>query len=326
MRRRALVALVGAGAAPGLVLGQAAPGGVRRIGFLSPQSAQSGAGVLAALRDGLLRLGWAEGRDYGIEARFAGGRENLLLGLARELIELRVELIVAGSNPGAIAAKHAAGNLPVVMVTTGDPVAAGLVETLARPGTNVTGLTTQAQDLGSKQLELLRELLPGLQRVAVLAKRDGAYTPAFSSDLADAAQAISIDLHVREVGEAGDLTAAFAALAGWNPQGLLVVPDILFITQRARIVQLAADHRLPGVYWERTFVDAGGLMFYGASLIETYRYASRYVDRILKGARPSELPVEQPTSYELVINLSTALALGLLISPALLARANEVVE
>ena len=212
------------------------------------------------------------------------------------------------------------------MVTTGDPVAGGLIESLARPGANITGVTTIAQDLSGKRLEILKETIVGLRQLAVLTNPDSPYTALYLKDATLVAQAAGVELQIYQARTPTDLEFAFAAMRQSNAQALMTLTDIMFITQQARIIELAAQVRLPAMYWERAFVPAGGLMFYGAGLADMYRYAARHVDKILKGAKPAELPVEQPTKLELVINLKTAKSLGITVPPSLLARADEVIE
>jgi putative tryptophan/tyrosine transport system substrate-binding protein len=324
-RRREVIALLGGGAIFGPRTGIAQPTSpVRRIGLLSPQSVSSAAPLLAGLRQGLRDLGWIEGRNIVFEVRYADGRIDHLPGLAAELVRQNVEVIVAGSNAGALAAKQATGTIPIVMATTGNPIAGGLAETLARPGANVTGVTAIAQELGAKRLELLKEAVPGLSRVAVLTNPDSPYTALYLKDARPAANSLGLELQIVEARSPNEVDAAFAAMRGGHAQALTVLP--ISYTEHVRIVELAAESRLPAVYWERTYVSAGGLMFYGAGLSDIYRHAATHVDRILRGAKPADLPIEQPTKFELVINLKTAKALGLTIPPTLLARADEVIE
>jgi putative ABC transport system substrate-binding protein len=304
----------------------AGPGKTARIGRLSPLSADQDAPNLAAFRRGLRDLGWVEGRDFAIEARFAGGKPDRLPQLAAELVRQRVDLILVGSNQGALAASRATSAIPIVMVTTGDPVEGGLVASLARPGGNLTGVTALGWVLSAKRLELLKETVPGVTRVAVLANPTSPYTATFLAEREAAARTLGIELPVLQARDPAAVEQAFAAMASERPGALLVLADVMFIDHRRRIVELAARHRLPAVYPEREFVGAGGLMFYGASLADMYRRAAAYADRILKGAKPADLPIEQPTKLELVINLKTANALGLAIPPEVLARADQVVR
>ena len=236
-----------------------------------------------------------------------------------------MDLILIGSTPGTAAVKQATTTIPIVMVTTGDPVAGGLVASMRRPGGNVTGLTALGQALNVKRLEILKETFPAVTRVAVLATAGSIYTRRFHTEREGAARALGLQVLVHELSDLA-FDRAFAAIRAQRSEALMVLPDATLITHRRRIVELAAQGRLPAVYGEREFVDVGGLMFYGASLADMYRHAAVYADKILKGAKPADLPIEQPTKLELVVNLKTARTLGLPIPPAVLARADHVVE
>jgi putative tryptophan/tyrosine transport system substrate-binding protein len=297
-----------------------------RIGRLSPNSLETDVPHLDAFRKGLRELGWVEGQDFAIETRFAGGNPDRLPELAAQLVRERVDLILAGSTPGVLAAKGATTAIPIVMVTTGDPIDSGLVASLAQPGGNVTGVTALGQALSAKRLELLKEAVPGVTRVAVLTSPGSPYTGPFLKDRANLAQALGLRLQVVEAREPSTFERAFAEMARERAGALMVFTDAILINHRRRLVELAAKHRLPAVYPDREFVNDGGLMFYGASLVDMYHHAAVYADRILKGAKPASLPVEQPTKLELVINLKTAKGLGLTIPPSLLAKADHVVE
>ena len=303
-----------------------AAGKLVRIGRLSPLSAETDAPNLAAFRRGLTELGWVEGKTFAIEGRFADGQSRRLPELAADLVRQRVDLILTGSNPGALAARNATGTIPIVMVTTGDPVAEGIVGSLARPGGNITGVTALGQMLNAKRLELIKATVPGVSRVAVLVNPESPYTPPFLKEKDATARTLGLQLPVLEARDPGSIEKAFTALPAERVGALMVQTDALFIHHRRRIVALAATSRVPAVYGEREFVTAGGLMFYGASFSDMYRDAAGYADRILKGARPADLPVEQPTKLELVINLKAAKALGLTIPPSVLARADRLVE
>jgi putative ABC transport system substrate-binding protein len=325
IRRRLLVSL----SCAGLGASWAVPGQVAapvRIGRLSPLSATSDAPNMAAFRRGMRDLGWIEGRHFVVEARFGEGKVDRLPALAHELIRADVALILVGSNPGTLAAMRASSRIPIVMVTTGDPVHAGLVRSLAHPGANVTGLTTLGQALTFKRLELLKETIPGVSRVAVLANPNGPNTPPFVSERDDVARGLGLQLPIVSVSEAAQLDRSFGDMHAAQAGAVLVLSDVLFISERRRIVELAARHRMPAVFPEREFVDAGGLMFYGASFADIYARAAVYVDKILKGARPGELPVEQPTKLELAVNLRAAKALGLTIPASVLSRADDVLQ
>ena len=297
-----------------------------RVGRLSPLSAKSDAPNLEAFRQGMRGLGWVEGQNLSLETRFADGRPERLNQLAAELVRERVDLILVGSTPGALAAKKETSVIPIVMVTTGNPVGGGIVTSLARPGGNVTGMTALGEVLNLKRLELLKETVPGASRVAVLANPVSPYTPPFMRQRDGAVRALGIELPVVEADSRAKLDQAFATLTRDRAAAVLVLTDVMFINERQRIVDLVARIRLPAVYGEREFVEAGGLMFYGASLATMYHRAALYADKILKGARPADLPVEQPTKLELDLNLKTAKAMGLTIPPSVLARADRVIE
>lgn len=325
MRRRAFV-LGGVGVLAATLPVGAQPPRVIRIGRLSPLTPTTEAPFMDAFRKGLQELGWIEGQHYTIEFRFAEGQIERLPGLAASLVREHVDVILTGSNPGALAAKNATTTIPVVMVTTGDPIGGGLVASLARPGGNVTGVTALGQALNAKRLEVLRQAVPGLRRVAVLTNPGSPYTKSFLAERERVARELGLELPVIEAREPGELEPAFAAITRGRAGAVMVLTDVMFVTHRRTIVELAGRHRLPAVYGEREFVDAGGLLFYGASLVGMYRRAAFYVDRIAKGARPADLPVEQPTRLELVINLRTARALSLTLPPAFLLRADQVIE
>jgi putative tryptophan/tyrosine transport system substrate-binding protein len=322
--RLALVLLL-AGAAP-LAAEAQQSGKPARIGRLSPSSPEADAPFLDAFRKGMRELGWIEGQTFTIEARFAEGSRDRLPKLAADLVRQRVDVILAGSHPGALAAKNATSTIPVVMVTTADPVAGGLVANLARPDGNLTGVTLLGQVLSAKRLQALKGAVPGLTRVAVLTNPASPYTGPFLKEREGIARELGVQLRVLGADGPDGLKTAFATMASERAGAVMVLTDIMFITQRRAIVELAARHRLPTVYGEREYVDAGGLMFYGANLTDMYRRAAFYVDRILKGTRPADLPIEQPTKFELVINLRTARTLGLKIPPALLMQADHVIE
>jgi putative ABC transport system substrate-binding protein len=270
----------------------AKPGKIARIGRLSPLSAEAGMLNLEAFRKGLRDLGWIEGRDFAIETRFADGKPERLPELAEQLVRQRVDVLLVGSTPGALAAKKATSTIPIVMVTTGDPVGGGLVASLARPGGNLTGVTALGEVLTVKRLELLKEAVPRVTRVAVLTNPASPYTVSFLRERESAARALGVQLQVLQAQDPTKLEQAFAAMAGERAGALMVLTDVMFINHRRRIVELAAKSRLPAVYPEREFVGAGGLMFYGASLVDMYNRAAVYVDKILKGTKPADLPVE----------------------------------
>jgi putative ABC transport system substrate-binding protein len=324
-RRFLLTSLAAALAAPLAAEAQAAR--VPRIGFLSvisladPQLKP----YFNAFRQALREVGFVEGETIVIDYRSADGKYQSLPDLAAELVRLKMDLIVASGGPPVVrAVQHATTTTPIVMTTIGDPVAAGLVASLARPGGNVTGLAIVLSDLAGKRLELLREALGTVSRVAIL------WNPANpSGELREAdvaAKALGIRLHPVMAQTPSAIDDAFATMAQQHVEALYVVGDSMLIEQRERIAALAIKSRLPAVYPNRLHVEIGGLMAYGADLIDQVRGIVRYIDRILKGARPADLPVEQPSKFELVINLKTAKALGLTIPPSLLARADQVID
>ncbi len=264
-----------------------------------------------------------------IEYRDAEGKLERLPALAAELVALKVDVIVAPNTPAALAAKHATRTLPIVFIGAGDPVTSGLVTSLARPGGNVTGLSVLSTELVGKWLELLKQAVPGVSRVAVLwqpGAMDERTDKEMQKEAEVAAQALGVRLQFVEARGPADFDRAFSDMTRARAGALTVRPAPMFISERRRLVDLAAKNRLPAVYAWREFVDAGGLMAYGPNLADLYRRAATYVDKILKGAKPADLPVEQPTKFELVINLKTAKALGLTIPPSVLARADEVIQ
>jgi putative tryptophan/tyrosine transport system substrate-binding protein len=300
---------------------------VRRIGYLSNTTHAGNPRLHDAFVEGLRERGWIEGRNLVIEYRWAEGKPDRLPGLAEELVRLKVDVIVALGTPPSVAAKKATQAIPIVMVSAADPVRLGLVANLARPGGNVTG-TSFDVELGvfGKQLELFKEALPKLRRVATLSNAGNPAQEIALGNAKDAARSLGLQLQHLPVHRPADFDGAFAAMKNKHADGLLVLVDAFFNLHRARLVELAAKNRLPSMYGFREFVDAGGLMSYGPSASDIARRAAGFVDRILKGARPADLPVEQPTRFELVINLRTAKALGLSVPQSLLLRADQVVE
>ena len=305
------------------------PKKVPRIGYLSSRDPASDSARSEAVRLGLRQLGYIEGHNIAVEYRYAEGKRERVAELAAELVRLKVDLIVvAGGTPSVQTTMNATKTIPIVMSGGGtDPVEIGLVESLARPGGNVTGVTNLTVELGGKRLELLKEAVPKLDRVAVF------YEPANPSSvlemkdvLPDAARALKLTIQPWEVRAADGFERVFVALNKQRPDGLYVLGGALMNTNQKRIVAFALKNRLPSAYGRGEYVDAGGLMYYGADLADSYRRVAYYVDRILKGAKPSDLPVEQPTKFELVINLKTAKQIGLTIPPNVLARADRVIR
>ena len=302
-------------------------GKVYRIGYLGTGSGTANPHLREAFRQGLRELGRVEGQNFVIEYRFAEGRLDRLLDLATELVRLKVDVIAASPTPAALAAKNATGTIPIVGMSLTHPVELGLIASLARPGGNVTGLSySVSPDIFGKDLELLKEVVPKVRRVAVLSNPDSPARPLTISNIKGAAQSLGLQLLLVEARGPGDFDGAFAAMAKEPVGALLVVQDPAFISHRARLADLAVKNRLPSIFTQREDAEAGGLMSYGPSLADMYRRAATYVDKILKGAKPADLPVEQPTKFELVINLKTAKALGLTIPPVLLLWADQVIE
>jgi putative tryptophan/tyrosine transport system substrate-binding protein len=304
-------------------------GKVARIGYLSAGNPPIIPHVHAAFLQGLRELGYVEGRNLVIEYRFAEGRFERLPALAAELVGLKVDVIFAGSSAQALAAKQSTTTLPIVFIVSSDPVTDGLVTSLSRSGGNLTGLASVASDLVGKRLEQLKQAVPGVNRVAVL-WHPGGSGGGTNKDMLKAIDAAARALGVRpqfvEVGGPEDLDRAFSDMTNARAGALTVLGSVMFSIERRRLVELAAKNRLPAVYALREFVDAGGLMSYGANQADLNRRAATYVAKILKGAKPADLPVEQPTKFELVINLKTAKALGLTIPPSVLGRADHVIE
>jgi putative ABC transport system substrate-binding protein len=299
---------------------------IPRIGYLAPSVSPEASRLIGAFRQGLRELGYVEGQNIALELRSAEGSADRFPPLAAELVALKVDVIVAGATLAVLPAKQATGTIPIVFPVHTDPVGAGLVASLARPGGNVTGLSFSSEDLTGKRMELLKETIPEVSRMAVLWNSPNAAAFVQLKAAEVAARALAVSLQVVEVQGAEDLERAFR-VATQGPSGaLLVVDDPTTFLLRKRIVGLAAKSRLPAMYGPREFAIDGGLMSYGANLEDMFRRAATYVGKILKGAKPADLPVEQPTKFELVINLKTAKALGLTIPPSLLGRADEVIE
>jgi putative ABC transport system substrate-binding protein len=322
---RAVFAVVALGllAAPLAAPAQQPPGKSARIGFLFLVPTPF---LDEAFRQGLHELGYVEGQNIAIEYRSAEGKYEGLPGLAAELVRLKVNVIVAASPPATEAAKQATSTIPIVFTVSGDPVAEGFVASLARPGGNLTGLATISPELVGKQLEMLKTVAPKVSRVAVLQNPDQPSHARAVRQAADAARALAVQLQVLKARNPSEIDAAFAAMSSQRAGGVLVLRDAVFRAQGAQIVALAAKSRLPAMYGLREQAEAGGLMAYGASVPQLFRRAATYVDKILKGAKPADLPVEQPTKFELVINLKTAKALGLTIPPSLLGQADLVIQ
>jgi len=329
MRRRDFITLLGGAAAASIAWPLAAiaqqSGKLRTIGFLGPNTRSGASDWVAALAQRLRELGWIEGRTVTIEYRWAEGREERLAEIAAEFVRLKVDVIVTSGTPAVMASKQATSVIPIVFATAGDPVGSGLVASLARPGGNVTGLATLVADLAGKRLELLREIVPGLGRLAIMGNASNPFTVLELDEVQAAAGTLGLEVVTLEIRRAQDIAPAFEALKS-RADALYVCTDALANTNRIRISTSALGVRLPTMHGSRDYVEAGGLMSYGPNYPDLFRRSADYVDKILHGAKPGDIPVEQPTKYELVLNLTTAKALGLTLSPTLLARADEVIE
>jgi len=300
------------------------PAKVHRIGFLS--NAPLEALPIEALRQGLRELGYVEGQNIAIEFRPAGAAQERLPGLATELVSIPVEVIVASGNPSIIAARNATSTIPVVMAQSNDPVAAGLVASLAHPGGNVTGLSLISPELAGKRLELFKEAVPGLSRVAVFWNPRDPALAAVVTEMEAAARALRVEILPLPIRAPKDYEDALRAASAGGADGLIAVRGSVVVSERDRFLELVARARLPAMYAEREYVGAGGLMAYGPSVGDAYRRAASYVDKILKGAKPAELPVERADKIDFVINRKTARALGLTIPESVLQRATALIE
>jgi putative ABC transport system substrate-binding protein len=271
-------------------------------------------------------LGWIEGQNITMEYRWAFERYDRLADLAAELVRLKVDVLVAFDTAALQAVRHATSTIPIVMLYVGDPVADGVITSLARPGGNVTGVSCLAPELSGKLLELLKEAVPDVTRMAVLVATGNPMTASIVTDVESAARVLGVQLHVVKVGHPQEFTSAFDTARREGAGALLVAPSLLFARYQRRLAALTVQSRLPAIYWQRPFVEAGGLMAYGPSMAAMGHRATAFVDKILKGAKPADLPVEQPTKFEFVINLKTAQALGLTIPPTILFLADEVIR
>jgi putative ABC transport system substrate-binding protein len=325
VRRREFITLLGGAAVTWPLAAQAQQSGkLPTIGFLGGATASAWSSWSAAFVQRLRELGWSEGRTVLIEYRWADRRHERAAEIAAEFVRLKVDVILT-SGGVLLAAKQATSTIPIVFAVANDPVGAGFVSSLARPGGNITGLSLQTTDLAAKRLELLREVVPGIHRLGVLANIGNAAAVPEIDEIQAAARILGIDVAMLEMRRAEDITSAFATF-GSAAEAIYVCTDPLVLAQRARINTLALAARLPTIYGPREHVEAGGLMSYGANFPDLFRRAADLVDKILRGAKPGDLPVEQPTKFDLVVNLTTAKALGLEIPPTLLARADEVIE
>jgi ABC-type uncharacterized transport system substrate-binding protein len=324
-RRKFLATLGGAAAAWPLAAVAQQPAKLPTVGFLGPSTASFERASTDAFLQRLRELGWIENRTVAIEYRWAEGRDERFTEIAAEFIRLKVDIIFTYGTPSSIAAKKATAVIPIVFAAAGDPVGTGLVASLARPGGNITGLSIQQTDLASKRLELLREVLPSLRTVAILFHIGSPNSVLEMGEAQAAARTLGLPVVTSEVRRAEDLAPAFDALKG-RVDALYVAAAPLLTTNRVRINTLALAARLPTMHNSRAWVEAGGLMTYGANFPDLFRRAADLVDKILRGAKAADIPVEQPTKFDLVVNLTTAKALGIEVPPTLLARADEVIE
>jgi putative ABC transport system substrate-binding protein len=325
MQRRDIITLIGGAAAVWPLQARAQQAGkLPIIGFLGGATPSAWSHWTPAFVQRLRELGWIESRTIAIEYRWAEGRSERYTLIAAEFARLKVDVIVTVGS-AVVAAKQAAPVIPIVFAVAQDPIGTGLVASLARPGGNVTGFSIQGADLAGKRLELLRELLPGLRRLAIMANVGYPAAVVEMGEVQAAAQTLGMEVDSLEIQRAGDIAPAFAVLKG-GAQALYVCGDALITANRIRIITLALGARLPTIFPDRAFLEVGGLMSYGADIADLFRRAADYVDKILRGAKPADLPVEQPTKFDLVINLTTAKVLGLEVPPTLLARDDDVIE
>jgi putative ABC transport system substrate-binding protein len=325
MRRREFITLLGGAATWPLAARAQQPGKPPAVGFLGSSTPSAMRQWVAAFVQRLRDLGWIEGRTIAIEYRWAESDSARAGEIAAEFVRLKVDLIVTSGTPQVLAAKQATAVIPIVFAAAGDPVDTGLVASLARPGGNVTGLSLQQTDVAGKRLELLREVVLGLRRLVIIGNVGNPFTVQEMREVQAAASTLGLEVATPEIRRAEDIAPAFDAFKG-RADALYICLDTVLISNRIRINTLALVARLPTMHGLRDFVEVGGLMSYAPSFVELWRRAAEYVDKILRGAKPGEIPVEQPTKFDLVINLTTAKALGLEIPPKLLALADEVIE
>jgi putative ABC transport system substrate-binding protein len=326
IRRRELISILGGAAAAWPVVARGQQPAVPVVGFLSASLSATVAHVVAWLRQSLAEAGYVEGRNLTIEYRFAEGQYDRLPAMATELVRRQVAVIVASPTPAALAAKAASASLPIVFNVPDDPIQLGLVASIARPGGNATGVNFLLSELGAKQLGLLRELIPSASRFGLLVNPNNQNAEAITRDLQTAAAAIRVEIAVVWATDSREIESAFAALVRDKVHALVVGTDPFFYSRRVQLTTLATRHALPAIYNLREYAEAGGLISYGTSLREAYRQLGAYTARILKGEKPSDLPVMQSAKFDFIINLPTAKALGLEVPPMLLARADEVIE
>jgi putative ABC transport system substrate-binding protein len=326
MRRREFITILGGATVTWPLVARAQQAAkLPTIGVLVPGTPESHGKWVAAFVQRLRELGWIEGRNVAIEYRWAEGRSERFAEIAAEFVRLKVDVIFTSVTGAVIAAKQATTAIPIVFTLLTDPVVNGLVASMARPGGNITGLTQQASELGGKRLDLLREIVPGLSRVAVVFNAANPATASEVREVRAAARTLGLEIVAIEIRRDEDIAPAFESIKG-KAEALYVITDPVMIVNQVQINSLAIDARLPTLHGVRAYVASGGLMSYGASFPELFRRAGDYVDRILRGAKPAEMPIEQPTKFELVINLKTAKALGLTVPPILITSADELIE
>jgi putative ABC transport system substrate-binding protein len=324
MKRREFITLLGGATAWPLVA--RAQGGIPRVGFMGNSTAALEVNLVDSFREGLRELGYEEGRNIAIEYRWADGRYERFAALVAELIAAKVDVIVTAGTPAALAVKKATSTVPLVMVAVGDPVGTGLVPSLARPDGNLTGLSSVAPDLEGKRLELLREIVPSVSRIAVFINSVNPFHATSMRQAQSAGKTLGVKVQQYDIRKSEDLDGAFAAIRKERPDALLILADRVFLHNRERIVDFTEEQRLPNVSAYKEVVEAGGLMSYGPSYEDMHKRAAIYVNKILKGAKPGNLPIEQPTKFTLVVNLKAAKALGISMPPAVLSRADDVIE
>ena len=324
--RTALIGVLALGVLANPIPAEAQPAKTVRLGYLSSNPPSDTEAAVAAFRTRLRDFGYVEGQNLVIDYRYAEGRFERLPELARELASLRVDVLFVYGTPAALAAKGSTAQIPIVFAGVNDPLIVGLVQSLRRPGGNVTGVTTNNSELSAKRLSLLKEVAPTASRVAVLANPDFKPTSTMLGEMQPLAPSLGVQLHVVEARKVDELPPAFKRISAVRPDAVVVLPDPWLLSQRRRVVELVTKARVPAIYHLRQYLEVGGLMAYGPSYNESFRQAAVLVDRILKGAVPTDLPVEQPWRFELIVNLRAAKALGVDVPPSVLLRADQVME